>query len=239
MKPFAVFDIDGTLIRWQLYHAVVDKLAKQGRLSTDSHQKIHLARMRWKNREHDYRFSDYESALINEFEAAVKNLAPIDFNGAVDEVIQEYKDQVYTYTRDLMKTLRQQGYLLFAISGSQQELVAKIAKMYDFDDLVATVYQQKGGRYTGKKTVASHNKKAALEHLVGKHAASYQDSYAIGDSKSDASILEMVEYPIAFNPDAELYRIAQLQQWPIVIERKNMIYKLEYKNGTYVLAQTN
>src|SRR3546814_11785501 len=28
MKKFAVFDIDGTLIRWQLYHAVVETVAK-------------------------------------------------------------------------------------------------------------------------------------------------------------------------------------------------------------------
>ena len=28
-RPFAVFDIDGTLIRWQLYHAVADDMAKQ------------------------------------------------------------------------------------------------------------------------------------------------------------------------------------------------------------------
>ena len=26
-RPFAVFDIDGTIIRWQLYHALADELA--------------------------------------------------------------------------------------------------------------------------------------------------------------------------------------------------------------------
>ncbi len=28
-QPFAVFDIDGTIIRWQLYHALADELAKE------------------------------------------------------------------------------------------------------------------------------------------------------------------------------------------------------------------
>jgi phosphoserine phosphatase len=31
-KRFAVFDLDGTLVRWQLYHALVDRLAKKGYL---------------------------------------------------------------------------------------------------------------------------------------------------------------------------------------------------------------
>ena len=31
-RPFAVFDIDGTLIRWQLYHSIADTLARLGHI---------------------------------------------------------------------------------------------------------------------------------------------------------------------------------------------------------------
>jgi phosphoserine phosphatase len=49
-------------------------------------------------------------------------------------------------------------------------------------------------------------------------------------------MLSMVKQPIAFNPTKELFKTAQQNGWEIVIERKNMIYKLEVKNGSYVLA---
>jgi len=49
----------------------------------------------------------------------------------------------------------------------------------------------------------------------------------------------MVEKPIAFNPDKELYEIAAKTSWKIVLERKNMIYELEKDSGRYELVKTD
>ncbi|MBX4191162.1 hypothetical protein KW794_03685, partial [Candidatus Saccharibacteria bacterium] len=49
-RPFAVFDIDGTLIRWQLYHSTADTLARLGHIEPKLHQTIKDARMVWKRR---------------------------------------------------------------------------------------------------------------------------------------------------------------------------------------------
>jgi len=238
MSKFAVFDIDGTLIRWQLYHAVVDKLAKQGKLGSSAQEKIHAARMRWKNREPDFGFSEYEVELIKQFEKALQKLSPEDFEEAVEAVINEYKNQTYVFTKELMSRLKDEGYTLLAISGSQEELVEKIASYYGFDDCIGTTYQTTKQHYTGKKDFPAQDKKQALERFIKKYDLSLEDSYAVGDSKSDASMLDMVENPIAFNPDAELFEIAKEKYWPIVIERKNMIYRLEYKDGIYQLTQS-
>ena len=236
MKKFAVFDIDGTLVRWQLYHALVDTLAKNDALDPDAHTLIHQARMRWKNREHGYNFQAYEMELIKQFESAVTKLDPKLFDRYVEQVIDEYKDQIYTYTKTLVGKLKDQGYILLAISGSHEELVARIADHYGFDDYIGTRYSKNSTGFTGDVTVASHNKAEQLNKLVEKHHLSYKESYAVGDSKSDAAMLELVENPIAFNPDQNLYKIAQEKHWPIVVERKNVIYKLDYKDGSYLLA---
>ncbi len=234
-KKFAVFDIDGTLIRWQLFHAVVDKLAKNGALGDKAHEQIHQARMKWKRREGPDGFYAYEMALVELYDKAVKTLDPQEFDTMTDQVIDEYKDQVYTYTRDLATSLKQQGYLLLAISGSQKELVAKIADYYGFDDFVATDYTRTNGGFSGEVSVASHDKKTALESLIQKHDLSLEGSYAVGDSKSDAVMLAMVENPIAFNPDKNLFDEAKKNGWNIVVERKNVIYELEENNATYQL----
>jgi len=63
-KKFAVFDIDGTLVRWQLYHVLVDKLASAGMLGNDAKERLRASRMVWKRREHPESFKEYEQALI-------------------------------------------------------------------------------------------------------------------------------------------------------------------------------
>lgn len=238
-RKFAVFDIDGTLIRWQLYHAVVDRLAKKKLLGAKAHDILHEARMVWKRREHPDAFRAYEKALIEVYEEALPRLTPTVFDRVVEEVATEYKEQVYTYTRDLANRLKVDGYMLLAISGSHRELVEHVAQKHGFDDCVGTLYHRNQRGFTGNKFIASKDKRTVLEGLIKKHGLSLKDSWGVGDSKSDAAFLEMVEHPIAFNPERELFDIAQNNGWQIVIERKNMVYKLEPKNETYVLAKTN
>lgn len=234
-KKFAVFDIDGTLIRWQLYHVMVDKLANQGALGPGAKQQLRDARMVWKRREHAGSFKDYEHTLITLYEEALQNRSTKDFDRIVIEVIDEYKDQTYIYTRDLLKQLKMDGYFLLIISGSHHEMIEQIGKYYGFDDWIGTHYSRDGKTFSGEKYVASKDKAKVLKQLVEKHGLSYEGSLGIGDSASDIAMLELVEKPIAFNPDKILFEKAKEQSWPIVIERKNMIYELKVSDGTYVL----
>ena len=239
MDKFAVFAIDVTLIRWQLYHAVVDRLAKLGLLGEGASQELHSARMVWKNREHSDSFSQYEQTLITIYEQSLKNLDAKTFDEVAEQIAKEYKDQVYTYTRDLCAKLKNDDYKLLAISGSHQELVGHIAKNYGFDDWVGTEYKRKGNRFTGEKFIASHNKKTILESLMKKHGLSLEESVAVGDSGSDIPMLEMAESPITFNPDKKLLQKAKAKGWKIVVERKNVVYELEKENDEYILAKAD
>jgi HAD superfamily hydrolase (TIGR01490 family) len=235
-KPFAVFDIDGTLIRWQLYHAVVDRLAKLGHLGIDAHEQIHNQRMVWKRRESPNAFEDYEQFLVKIYEKALGNLKPSVFDRIAKEVANEYKDQVYTFTRGLIQELKDKGYWLIAISGSHHELVGIVAQQYGFDDWLGSTYHRAAGHFIGSKYVASHDKKSVLRQIIDKHNLSVGDSYAVGDSASDIAMMEIVENPIAFNPTRQLFDHARNQKWPIVVERKNVIYKLNHRYGRYILA---
>ena len=237
-RRFAVFDIDGTLIRWQLYHAIADELARRGHIKPESYQAMRQSRMRWKKRVGGSSFKDYEKQLILTYEEVLSTLSLDQFNEAVDAVFEEYKDQTYTYTRDLLNRLKKVDYLLFAISGSQSEIVAKIADYYGFDDYVGTIYEYKKNRFTGKKTIGSLDKAATLKRLVKKHHASLEGSIAVGDSASDGSMLELVQTPVAFNPERALFSKAVSSGWKVVVERKNVVYELEKSDGKYQLAKT-
>lgn len=236
VKKFAVFDIDGTIIRWQLYHSVVDHLAKRGLIDTEKFAATKAARMVWKNRVSTTSFRTYEISLVQVFEQALLNLNYDEYINVIEEVFDEYKDQTYTYTRDLIHYLKSKGYLLFAVSGSQIEIVSMLARHFDFDDWDSSTYEVKNGKFTGGKTVLRGKQKPiAIKKLVEKNNASFKGSLAIGDTDSDIPMLEMVERPIAFNPNRELFDHARAHAWPVVIERKNMVYKLELNGKNYHL----
>lgn len=233
-KRFAAFDIDGTLVRWQLYHSVADTLSRLGHIDQKLHRTIKEARMVWKRREGE--FSDYERQVVAVYDKVVTSLSREQFDEAAKAVFDEYKDQVYTFTRDLIANLKKDGYLLFAISGSQTEIVKLIAKYYGFDDYIGSVYEYKAGKFTGVKEVAAWHKDKALKELVSTHSAVYKGSVAVGDSHSDIKMMDLVEKPLAFNPEGRLFDYAIKNRWKIVIERKNVIYELENKIGHYQLV---
>ena len=235
-KPFAVFDIDGTIIRWQLYHAIGDELARRGIIDADSFKAVRQARMNWKRRSGQEQFHEYEMELVRAFDQALPGLEVKVLKDVAATVFDEYKEQVYTYTRDLIRGLKAKDYLLFAVSGSPDVIVAMLAEYYGFDDYSATTYPAEAGKFTGGKDLAIGKKSELLQKLIDKHGAELKGSLAVGDSEGDIDILAMVEQPVAFNPSKQLFEHAKQQAWPIVIERKNVIYKLETSSGKYVLA---
>jgi phosphoserine phosphatase len=117
--------------------------------------------------------------------------------------------------------------------------VEMMADYYGFDDFVGREDEQENGRFTGKSTTPVFGKDSALKGLIEKNSAILRGSYAVGDSHSDIKMLEMVDNPIAFNPEKRLFDHAVSKGWRIVVERKNMIYELETNGKGYTLVETN
>lgn len=238
-KKFAVFDIDGTLIRWQLYHAVANQMAKDGLFGEGVYERIKNARKKWKDRTHSSAFRDYEAELVSIFNDSLASIRVADFRQTAAEILEEYKSQTYVFTRDLIKKLKKQGYFLVAISGSPNELVETIANHYGFDDFIGSYYEEKDGFFTGKREIVAMAKAKYLKQMIEKHGLDERDSIAVGDTTGDVELFENAQNPIAFNPEAELYKIARQRGWKIVVERKNVIYELEAEDGKYILAETD
>lgn len=236
LKPFAVFDFDGTLIRWQLYHSIFDALKNLGLINQKDVEKVRQARMLWKTRSSENSYKNYENILVSVFDKTIAEVDYSVFEEMAEEVFQEHKDQVYTYTRGLIKDLKSNGYMLFAISGSPREVVEKVAKYWGFDDWIASEYKVSNNKITGNRSLGFVEKNKSVEYFVKKYQLTYQDSYGVGDSESDINMLKKVENPIAFNPSKELFAHASKNGWQIVVERKNVVYNLSPKNSSYNLV---
>ena len=191
----------------------------------------------WKKRTHDDSFKAYEEQLVTAYRLLLTELTVPRFELAASAVFEEYKDQVYVFTRDLIKDLKKKHYVLLAISGSQSEIVQKIAEYYGFDDFVGSYYHREEGRFTGKIDLTVFHKDKVLQELIAKHNLTLKNSIAVGDSNSDIPMMELVERPVAFNPERTLLAHAQKAGWEVVVERKNVIYELKETHGSYVLAK--
>lgn len=242
-KKVAVFDIDGTLFRSGLQREVFYELIKMGVVSQDMINESTLKFRQWRHRSHGNAFEEFDMVMVNALDSMLPKLLVSDYEKAAHLVIEKRADNVYVYTRDLIKALKKKGYFLLAISGSQHELVGPFAKKYGFDAWTGQEWEKdtKLEFFTGKRTYTHNGKEKILQTFLDNHDLTMKGSIAVGDSAGDISILHAVDNPIAFNPTYELLDEAMKNGWKIVVERKNASYELT-KDATskhHVLSKTN
>ncbi|MFZ1323691.1 MAG: HAD-IB family hydrolase [Candidatus Saccharimonadales bacterium] len=225
-KKFAVFDIDGTIARSALFFQVVDELIVRGYLPAEYREKLDEKYERYRQRTHAGAFNEYAQVSVEALLGNVHKLRAADYREAVDAVTAKTSKYVYTYTRDLIRKLKDQGYFLIALSGSEMYSVKRFTGQFDFDVAIGELYHEKDGVFTGEIEEVIHKKDIFIKQLVSEHGLSYKSSIAVGDSIGDKEMLEIVEYPVAFNPEQRLYDLALKNKWKIVVERKNVIYEL-------------
>jgi HAD superfamily hydrolase (TIGR01490 family) len=239
LQQFAVFDIDGTIFRSGLYRELIFDMVQNNELPQEIVEDYRAAYTAWQTRATNEAFNDFIDASVKAFEKYLSSVHSATVELAADRVIRAQGDKVYSYTRRLIETLRQRGYFLIAISGSHTELVSRFADKFHFDHFVGQDFERDArGYYTGKSIKTHSGKEKILERIILDHGLDTTDSVAVGDTSGDVSLLSAVEQPIAFNPDAKLLTTAKQHLWPIVIERKNVIYHLSPNSkGNYQLVE--
>lgn len=236
-KRFAVFDIDGTLYRWQLFHDLVEELAVSGTLPATHYETLSLVWNQWRGGELKWR--NYEDTVVELLIDFLPRISPSAFDAASDKVVAQSGHRVHHFPRALLRDLKRQGYAIIAISGSQQELLDKFCARHGFDLAIGAVYERKGDSFTGRVIRQTIGRKhQLLQELIQEYDLDTRGSVAIGDSDGDGRILSLVDRPIAFNPSDGLFMQAKKERWQIVIERKNIAYLLEKTGETLVLADT-
>jgi len=236
-RPFAVFDIDGTLYRWQLFHELVQQLALDRAIPEETYRSVDANWHAW--RAGKMPFEAYEQTVVDTLIEYLPRIPVPAFEQACDDIVVQSQHKTHFYTRQLLERLKNEGYVTIAITGSQQELIERFGQHYGLDITVGALYERKDNQFTGRviRPTIGH-KHAILQDIIDEHTLRIEDSYAIGDSDGDIPILQMVAHPIAFNPSATLLNHAQTAGWPVVVERKNIAYCLEKHDHALVLAET-
>lgn len=225
-QKLAIFDIDGTVFRKNLHFELIDELSWRGIFSKDARRVLVGTYASWL--EHRGTYEDYRKKIIKIYSEELRGCSQLDILKASRKVADFNKARTYIFSRDLVKKLRAEKYIIIAVSGSPLEIVREYNKYLKFDEVFGSVYETDGkGKYTGKAIFEPVKHKG---HLVGQYISeknlTLEGSVGVGDTESDISFLKMVERPIAFNPNLNLEKAARRNGWKIVVEKKDVIYDI-------------
>lgn len=227
MRSVAIFDVDGTIARSSLFVELVEALIDEGLFPAESRKQYEREYRTWINRKGDY--EHYMMAVVKVFMRDIKGVHYANFADVSKRIVEEHKDRLYRYTRDLVKELRKDGYYLLAISQSPKTVLQSFCSQLGFHKVYGRMYElgpedQFTGRIMEEHLIV--NKANIVRRAIEKEHLTLDGSVGVGDTEGDISFLEMVEKPIAFNPNQKLFRHAKRLGWKVVVERKDMIYEM-------------
>ncbi len=226
-RPLAIFDIDGTLFRSAVMIEIVDRMIAVELLPKGAYAGLVAAQNAWKDRQGS--FEQYNEQLVRLIEHDLVGVPEREFTALADEVIGRLKNRQYRFTHDLLERLRERGYALLAVSGMLLPALKIYNRYLKFDYIFGSEQEMKAGRFTGKPIGMQpyYDKAAIVRYFLSKHAEfKLDDSFGVGDTEGDVGFLELVEHPIAFNPNRKLFEVAKENGWRIVLERKDLVYDI-------------
>ncbi len=229
----AFFDIDGTIFRNSLMIEHFKKLITFEVIDPAIwYTKVKKVYMEWESRFGD--FEEYLEILADVYLEELKGIDRDYMEFIAAHVIDVNGYMVYKYSREQIQWHKSQGHKVFFISGSPDFLVSKMAEKYGVTEYRGTLYKvDKENKFTGEivKMWDSDSKQRVLNELIGKYNIDLDKSYAYGDTTGDLSMLKMMGNPVAINPNRHLLIAIREDEYlanktSIIVERKNVIYKL-------------
>lgn len=224
-KSFAAFDVDGTIFKSSLAEAVIDTCIAEGMFARRHFDKVFAYKRRWQLHNTEATYQKYLQYLVA---ALVAEMAGVDtkwFEKVICTLVAQHAVRKFGFPRQLIKRLRSSHYLV-AISGSPDMLVRPFLDDLQLDAVYGSTYDIVG-RFTGRAQPVE-NKAALLSRLVAEGLVSREGSIAVGDTISDASMLEYAQSPVMFNASRTLTQYGKKFGWMRVNEVKDQITILQY-----------
>ena len=119
---------------------------------------------------------------------------------------------------ELITHHREQGDFLLIITATNRFVTELIAQALNVDHLIATEPEQDEQGYTGRVYGTPSYREGKISRLndwLSKEDHSIEGAYFYSDSHNDLPLLELVEHPIAVDPDDVLRKYCETHHWPI------------------------
>jgi HAD superfamily hydrolase (TIGR01490 family) len=211
----AIFDLDNTLLAGDSDHAWGEFVCDRGLVDE--------ARFRELN---DAFYQDYLAGTLD-IEAYVRHaLRPVA--GQTPETIaawhrefmaERIEPMLQPAAFELVERHRRAGDHLLIITATSRFITAPIASRFGVDDLLACEGELRDGRYTGEPAgilTYAAGKVRRLEKWLEHSGHTLRGSSFYSDSHNDIPLLEIVDRPVAVDPDERLREQAIRRGWEII-----------------------
>ena len=211
----AIFDLDNTLLSIDSDHAWGEFLLEQGAVDPVAYREANERFMA------DYNAGTLDMAAF--LEMALKPLAdnsPEQLSAWHQQfMVSKIEPNILPKAEELLARHRTKGDTLLIITATNRFITAPIAERLGVDHLIAVNPEVKNGRYTGRVSgVPSfrEGKVTRLEKWLEDQDLTMEGAWFYSDSHNDLPLLEIVEHPVAVDPDDTLREIATQRQWRIM-----------------------
>lgn len=211
----AIFDLDNTLLNGDSDYLWGQFLVEKGVVDGDSYEK-----------ENQRFYDEYKAGTLDIMEFlrfSLKPLAEHDMATLQDWHATFMQEKIIPIMQDkahaLVNRHRDAGDTLLIITATNSFVTAPIATAYGIDNLLATEPQQHEGRYTGEVNGTPCFREGKVERLnawLTETGLDLDGSSFYSDSHNDLPLLEMVDTPVAVDPDDTLSNHAEQRGWAII-----------------------
>jgi HAD superfamily hydrolase (TIGR01490 family) len=237
-KSAAFFDLDKTVLAKSSTLAFTKKFYEEGLMKRADAMRTAYAQFVYmlSGADHDQmeQAREYMSQLVKGWPISqVNEIVSETLNGIVDPII-------YSEAVKLFELHHEAGHDVIIISTSGTEVVEPIGNRLGADIAIGTQMVVEDGKYTGEILFYAYgeNKAEAMRALAEEKGYQLDQSFSYTDSHTDLPMLEAVGFPTATNPDSELKKAAEENDWNVVDFSKPVAMRspLETKEGRRVAA---
>jgi HAD superfamily hydrolase (TIGR01490 family) len=209
-----IFDLDNTLIAGDSDHAWGEYLVEQK-----------IVDAKYYKEKNDQFFQDYQSGelIIEEYLAFA--LEPLAKN-TLDNLLawreafltEKILPIMLPKAKALIEKHRKQGDYLLIITATNHFVTERISQLLEVDDLIATEPEKDNQGFTGKIAGIPSFKEGKITRLnewLKNNNHSMQGSYFYSDSHNDLPLLQLVDNPVAVDPDETLRTYCEKNNWPV------------------------
>ena len=211
----AIFDLDNTLIGGDSDYLWGEFLVERG-LVNGQHYK----------RANDRFYEAYRAGQLDIARYLAFVLRPLAENdpGELERWRKDFmrdkvRPMITPAARKLVERHRNAGDTLLIITSTIDFVARPIAAEFGVDQLIASEGERIDGRYTGRVLGTPCYREGKVQRLrtwLKEHAQTLTDSWCYSDSHNDLPLLDLVDHPVAVNPDAILRQHAESQGWQIL-----------------------
>lgn len=211
----AIFDLDHTLLDSDSDHAWGQYLVDKELVDPAVHK-----------HRNDHFYEQYKAGTLDIHEYLAFSLKPLtdysleDMLASREAFLNErIVPMISQKSRDLIAHHKRQGDTLLIITATNGFVTYPIAELLGIDHIIAPHPEFIDGGYTGRVVGTpsfQHGKVIRLNEWLEEQGYELTDSWFYSDSHNDLPLLEIVDHPVAVDPDNTLRKVAEDKGWPVI-----------------------